>query len=203
MTVPRAWSPRALARGVAPLVVWSPRALARGASVVCALVLLAVSISSAQGGGAAAAGPVVVLETAKGTIEIQMYQSESPKSVDKILALVKRGFYRGQRIHRVERSLVQFGDPASRDVSRKDWWGRTSSGTAVGVAEFNRHLNVRGAVGLAHGGDARYADSQIYILKTASPSLNKVHVVIGQVTKGMDVVDKLQIADVIKNVTIR
>lgn len=181
----------------------TPRVRVVWASVVCALAFLAVSFPSAQTGGAAAGGPTLVLETAKGTIEIRMYQSESPKSVDKILGLVKRGFYRGQRIHRVERSLVQFGDPSSRDVSRKDWWGRTSSGAAVGVAEFNKRLHVRGAVGLAHGGDARYADSQIYILKAASPSLDKVHVVIGQVTRGMEVVDKLQIADVIKNTTVR
>jgi cyclophilin family peptidyl-prolyl cis-trans isomerase len=40
-------------------------------------------------------------------------------------------------------------------------------------------------------------------MKTAGPSLDKVHVVIGQVTKGIEVVDKLQIADVIKNTTIR
>ena len=37
----------------------------------------------------------------------------------------------------------------------------------------------------------------------ASPSLDKVHVVIGQVTKGMEVVDKLQIADVIKATTVK
>jgi hypothetical protein len=102
------------------------RARVMWAWVVCAVALLAVSVPSAQTGGAAASGPTLVLETAKGTIEIRMYQAESPKSVEKILGLVKRGFYRGQRIHRVERSLVQFGDPSSRDVSRKDWWGRTS-----------------------------------------------------------------------------
>jgi cyclophilin family peptidyl-prolyl cis-trans isomerase len=73
---------------------------------------------------------------------------------------------------------------------------------AVGVAEFNKRTHVRGAVGLAHGGDARYADSQIYILKTASPSLNGKHVVIGQVTKGIEVVDRLQVADVIKNALV-
>lgn len=175
------------------------------AVVACAAVVGMMPDAGAQqrGSAPAAAGPVVTFETAKGPIDIRFFQTESPKSVEKILGLVSRNFYRGQRIHRVERSLVQFGDPTSRDVSRKDWWGRAGSGTAVGIAEFNKRKNVRGAVGLAHGGDARYADSQLYILKLANPALDGKHVVVGQVTRGMDVVDKLQVTDLIKTVTIQ
>jgi peptidylprolyl isomerase len=169
------------------------------AAVVAALVL--TSPTAAQR-ATAPPNPTLTIDTAKGAVEIRLLRNESPKSVEKILALVKRGFYRGQRIHRVERSLVQFGDPASRDVSRKDWWGRTSSGAAVGVAEFNKYTHVRGAVALAHGGDPRYADSQIYIMKVASPSLNGKHVVIGMVTKGIEIVDKLVVADVLRNLTV-
>ena len=175
--------------------------LFRLVAVSATVAAVLVGVLRAQG-GAALPDPMMTLETAKGTMEIRLYRAESPKSVAQIIALVKRNFYRGQRIHRVERSLVQFGDPASRDVSRKDWWGRTGSGNPIGVAEFNKHLNVRGAVGLAHGGNPQYADSQIYILKAAMPTLDKKHVVIGQVTKGVEVIDKLVITDVIKNVTI-
>lgn len=142
------------------------------------------------------------METAKGTIEIEFFQTDAPKSVAQIVGLAKRNFYRGQRFHRVEASLVQFGDPASRDVSRQAWWGRSSSGNPIGEAEFNRHTHVRGAVSLAHSGSARGADSQLFIMKTASPGLNKVHVVIGRVTRGMEVVDKIQVADLIKQATI-
>jgi cyclophilin family peptidyl-prolyl cis-trans isomerase len=166
------------------------------------LVTTLVSLPVGAQRAGASPDPVMTIETAKGAIAIRLFRTEAPKSIEKILALVKRNFYRGQRIHRVENSLVQFGDPSSRDVSRKDWWGRTGSGQAVGVAEFSKRTHVRGAVGLAHGGDARYADSQIYILKAASPSLNGKHVVIGQVIKGIEVVDKLQVADVLKNVTV-
>lgn len=176
------------------------RLLAQLASAVLAAAVFAMPLAAQR--AAAAPDPTMTIETAKGTIVIRLFRSEAPRSIEKILALVKRNFYRGQRIHRVENSLVQFGDPTSRDVSRKDWWGRTGSGTPVGVAEFNKRTNIRGAVGLAHGGDARYADSQIYILKAASPSLNGKHVVIGQVTKGIEVVDKLQVTDVLKNVTV-
>jgi peptidyl-prolyl cis-trans isomerase B (cyclophilin B) len=172
--------------------------------VTVASAVVAATLAGTLGAqrGAVTTDPLLTLETAKGTIEMRLFRAESPKSVEQIIALVKRNFYRGQRIHRVERSLVQFGDPSSRDVSRKDWWGRTGSGNRIGVAEFNKHLNVRGAVGLAHGGNAQNADSQIYILKAAMPNLDKKHVVIGQVTKGLEVADKLAVADVIKNVTI-
>jgi peptidyl-prolyl cis-trans isomerase B (cyclophilin B) len=174
-------------------------------AVTCAVLTVCgapASVRAQRASAPPALGPVLTLDTAKGAIEIRLYRAEAPKSVDQILALVARNFYRGQRIHRVERSLVQFGDPTSRDVSRKDWWGRSGSGKPVGVAEFNKRMHVRGAVGLAHSGDARYADSQIYILKTASPSLDGKHVVIGQVTKGIDVVDRLQVTDLIKAVTV-
>jgi peptidyl-prolyl cis-trans isomerase B (cyclophilin B) len=146
----------------------------------------------------------MVIDTAKGSIEIQLFRADAPKSVDHILALVKSNFYRGLRVHRAEKSLVQFGDPQSRDASRRDSWGSGGSGNPIGVAELSRrHLNVRGSVGLAHGGVAKFADSQLYILKTASPSLDGKHVVIGQVIKGMDVVDRLDVPDVLKLVTIR
>lgn len=147
--------------------------------------------------------PVMVIETLKGVIEIQLYQTEAPKSVAHIIELVNRSFYRGQRIHRVETSLVQFGDPATRDMTKEPSWGTGSSGNPIGAAEFTKHLHVRGAVGLAHGGDPKWADSQLYIMKTASPSLDGKHVIIGRVTKGMDVVDRLVKADVFKMVSIR
>src|SRR6188472_1003638 len=48
------------------------------------------------------AGPIVVVETAsKGSFEFETYPNEAPKSVDHILALAKRNFYNGQRVHRV------------------------------------------------------------------------------------------------------
>ncbi len=172
-------------------------------ATMCALVVAFGVASQAQRAAApAATNPLLTLETAKGTVVIQLYRADAPKSVEQILSLVARNFYRGQRIHRVEKTLVQFGDPTSRDVSRKDWWGRAGSGKVIGVAEFNKRTHVRGAVGLAHTGNASSADSQLYILKAASPSLNGKHVVIGQVTKGMEVVDRLQVTDLIKAATV-
>src|SRR3954468_16783786 len=78
------------------------------------------------------AGPVVVLETAKGTIEIETYPEDAPKTVANFLDLVKKGFYNGLRFHRAEANfLVQIGDPKSRDMSLSEWWGRYGSGKPI------------------------------------------------------------------------
>src|SRR4029453_16629663 len=110
--------------------------------------------------------PVLVLETVKGAVEVELFAAEAPKSVDHILALIKRGFYRGQCFHRVETSLAQFGDPQSRDFSKKAYWGSGGSGSPVGVFELSKSRSlVHGAVGLAHSGNPAGADSQMFILK--------------------------------------
>jgi cyclophilin family peptidyl-prolyl cis-trans isomerase len=152
------------------------------------------------------ASPVIVCETAKGSFQIQTFAADAPKSVDHIVKLVRANFYRGLRFHRVEKGLVQIGDPQTRNVSLKNVWGTESSGNPIGVAEITKkHSHVRGAVGLAHPdpGSAAYADSQFYIMKIADPGLDARFVVIGQVTSGMDVVDKLEVADVLRNATIK
>jgi peptidyl-prolyl cis-trans isomerase B (cyclophilin B) len=89
-------------------------------------------------------------------------------------------------------------------VTRKAWWGRGGTTPTVGVAELKSGIgHVRGAVGLAHSGNAKLASSQFYIMKAASPSLNGKHAVFGRVTSGMPIVDTLQVADVLKLATIR
>jgi cyclophilin family peptidyl-prolyl cis-trans isomerase len=154
------------------------------------------------------AGPIVVVETVKGTFEFETYPGDAPKSVEHILALVKRNFYNGQRVHRVEPGfVVQFGDPKTRDMTKRDSWGQTAgggSGKPIGVAEISKtHLHTKGAVGLAHAGDAAQGDSQIYVMLGDRPALNGKYAVIGRVLSGMDVVQKLQVEDIIKKVSIR
>jgi peptidyl-prolyl cis-trans isomerase B (cyclophilin B) len=168
-------------------------------------ILLALALVAVVAGVRAQApeNPRMVIETDKGSITIEFFQADAPKSVEHILELARRNFYRAQRIHRVERSLVQFGDRTSRDMTRREWWGRGGSGTPIGVAEFNKHSHVRGAVSLAHGGNAAAADSQMFIVKVASPALDGKHVVIGRVVSGMDVVDRLEVADRLSNVTVQ
>lgn len=143
-----------------------------------------------------AADPEFVIETAKGAIEIRLFRGDAPRTVEHLLALIRRSFYRGQRIHRVERSLVQFGDPNSRDMTRKASWGSGGSGTPINAFELvKKYTHRRGMVGMGHSGNPMAADSQMYIMKAVSPSLDGKYAIIGQVTRGMEVVDKLEVTD--------
>ena len=173
-------------------------------ATVLAAGVWVTAVSAWQAKPAPPADPVIVFETAKGTIEMQLFQAEAPKSVAHILDLMKRSFYRGQRFHRVLGSLIQVGDPNSRNMSRQDSWGTANSGRPIGVFELSKkRLHVRGAVALAHSGDPARADSQIYIMKAASPSLDGKHAVIGRVVAGMAVVDKIAVADMIKDAKVK
>jgi len=153
-------------------------------------------------------GPVIVIETAKGAIEFETYPDDAPKTVAHVVSLAKRGFYNGMRFHRVVPGfIVQVGDPQSRDMSKREWWGRgdfAGSGTPVGVAEISKkHLHVRGAVAMAHPGNPAEADAQFYITLTAQPKLDGKYAVFGRVISGLDVVAKIQVADVVKKLYVK
>jgi cyclophilin family peptidyl-prolyl cis-trans isomerase len=153
------------------------------------------------------AGPVIVLETAKGTIEIETYPEEAPKTVAQIISLVKRDFYNGLRFHRVEPGfgLVQIGDPQSRNMLMREWWGRAASGKPIGASEITKkRRHVRGAVAMAYPGtDPKSADSQFFINLKAHPEWDTRYTVFGRVVHGMEVVDTIQAADVLTRAYVR
>ena len=188
----------------------------RSTGVIVTAFLVAVFVEAAAGQGgaaqqpaapaakpAAAAGPVLVVQTAKGVIEIQTYPADAPKTVEHIVALAKRNFYNGLRVHRVVPGfVVQFGDPQTRDMTKRDRWGSGGSGNQIGVSEIKRPHRV-GSVAAAHPGDPRYADSQMYITFKPQPKLDRDFTVFGQVTVGMDVAQKLAVNDIIRRVTVK
>ena len=162
-------------------------------------------LAQAKAGGT---GPVITIETEKGAIVIQTYQDKAPRTVAHIVDLVKKNFYNAQRIHRVVKGqLVQWGDKMSRDMTYREWWGRSpggSSGTPIGVAEFTKGLRHRaGSVSMAHAGNPAAADSQIFICLAPMPNLDGKHVIFGEVTQGLDVAKKLVVTDRLKRVSVK
>ena len=152
------------------------------------------------------AGPIIVLETVKGTIEFETYPEEAPKTVARIVELVKKNFYTGLRFHRSEPNFViQVGDPVTRDMSRQASWGRQSSGKPIGVAEITKkRRHVLGAVAMAYPGtDKLAADSQFFIMRRAAPEMDGKYTVFGKVVSGMDVVAKIQRGDVLKRAYLK
>jgi cyclophilin family peptidyl-prolyl cis-trans isomerase len=153
-------------------------------------------------------GPVIVVETSKGTFAIETFSREAPKTVSHVAALVRRGFYDGQRVHRtVPGFVVQWGDPRSRELAREAEWGRgpeASSGTAIGTAEISRkRLHVAGAVGVSHPGRPAAADSQLYVTLANRPDLDGYYALFGQVIAGAEVPSRLERGDLITRMYVR
>jgi cyclophilin family peptidyl-prolyl cis-trans isomerase len=170
--------------------------------------LFAVLTASPDAGQAVVLGPIIVVETTKGTFAFETYPGEAPKTVAHVVALVRRGFYDGQRVHRaIPGFLVQWGDPRSRDAGRESEWGRgpeASSGKPIGAAEISKkHLNVAGAVAMAHPGSPAAADSQIYVTLAKRADLDGYYTVFGRVIAGADVPATMERGDVITRMYVK
>jgi cyclophilin family peptidyl-prolyl cis-trans isomerase len=167
-------------------------------------------LSSQQPKPATPPSPILVVDTGKGPIEIALFPSEAPKSVERVLELARKSFYRGLRFHWVETGVIQFGDPLTRDMTKSTDWGSGGSGIGnrvrpLGVAETSKRKFDRGAVGLAYktGQPPVTADSQMFILRMPNPALDGKYALIGRVTSGMDIVDKINKNDVVKQVYVK
>lgn len=179
-----------------------------GRLAVAAALVLGLGSTPRPAEAQDAIGPVIVVETSKGTFSFETFPNQAPATVAHIVALATSGFYDGQRVHRaIPGFVVQFGDPQSKDLSKRELWGRgaaAASGKPIGVAEVTtRRKHDLGAVGMAHLGDPAKADSQIYITLAPRHELDLQYVVFGQVMTGDDVPARLQIGDSIVRMYVR
>jgi len=127
----------------------------------------------------------VIMTTKSGKIVIKLRPDLAPKHVAQIKALVKRKFYDGIVFHRVIPGfMAQTGDPT----------GTGSGGSDLPniPAEFSDTPFKRGTVGMARSSDPDSANSQFFICFDDASFLNGKYTVFGEVTSGMDVVDKIK-----------
>lgn len=124
----------------------------------------------------------------------------SPKTTAQIVDLVKKKFYDGQKVHRVEDWVIQWGDPASRNGIG----GRVGSGGSGKQLPFesNPASFMKGVVGIASTGSRVGGDSQLFIVLKDSEFLNGNYAILGKVTEGMDVAMKVTAGDTFKSATI-
>ncbi|WP_279479448.1 peptidylprolyl isomerase [Aureimonas sp. SK2] len=143
----------------------------------------------------AAAGDTLVIETNKGEIDVKLRPDLAPKHVEQIKALAKEGFYNGVVFHRViDGFMAQTGDPTGT--------GMGGSERPDLQAEFSDAPFKRGVVGMARAQDPNSANSQFFIMLADGDFLNGQYTVVGEVTKGMDVVDKIKKGDEANNGTV-
>lgn len=150
-----------------------------------AVLGLALSAALAFAAPALAGENTVNLETKDGKITIELRPEIAPKHVKQLKTLIGQGFYDGLKFHRViDGFMVQTGDPKGN--------GTGGSSLPNIPAEFSSAPFKRGTVGMARSGDPNSANSQFFICLGDSEFLNNNYTVVGVVTSGMEVVDKIK-----------
>jgi cyclophilin family peptidyl-prolyl cis-trans isomerase len=133
---------------------------------------------------------VAELHTTAGEIDIRFFPDVAPNHVKNFLDLAQKGFYNGTKFHRViPNFMIQGGDPNTISGNPATW-GTGGSPNNV-KAEFNSVPHKRGIVSMARSNDPDSASSQFFIVVADSRFLDNNYTVFGQVTKGMDVADKI------------
>jgi peptidyl-prolyl cis-trans isomerase B (cyclophilin B) len=135
------------------------------------------------------------IKTSRGDIETDLFAAEAPKTVNNFVFLARDGFYDGLTFHRVIRDFVaQGGCPL----------GTGTGGPGYSFEDETRgnpHKHEAGSLSMANAGPNTNG-SQFFICHKPQPHLNGKHTVFGKVTKGMDVVLKLQQGDFIDKILI-
>jgi len=124
------------------------------------------------------------LSTTEGDITVELFDADAPKTVENFRTLAADGFYDGVIFHRVIKDfMIQGGDPTGTGTGGPGYTFED---------EINQHKIVRGALAMANAGPGTNG-SQFFIVTTdAAPWLDGRHTVFGQVTEGMDVVDRIE-----------
>jgi cyclophilin family peptidyl-prolyl cis-trans isomerase len=144
--------------------------------------------------------PTPAAQTAKGKIVVELYPAKAPKTCEQILRLIDTGFYEGQRVHRVEPWVVQWGDPQSK---ADDWESRQVGSQGSGKQLPYEATDIKmqaGTLAMASTGEKVGGDSQVFILTSACTAdqasfLQAKYCAFGKVLSGMDVVDKVSRGD--------
>ena len=137
--------------------------------------------------------PTLSILTEQGTMELRLFAADAPLTVYNIVTLAQRGYFDGQRFHRVVPNfVVQGGDP------RGD--GNGGPGHAI-RDELNRRRYGRGVLGMALSGP-NTGGSQFFVTHSPQPHLDGGYTVFGELLEGGDVLDRITQGDRIVRVTV-
>ena len=149
---------------------------------------------------------IATFETNVGTITAELYDKEAPVTVANFEKLANSGFYDGVKFHRViDDFVVQGGDPLSRDLPA----GNPRVGTGGPGWQIkcetagNPHKHAVGALSMAHAGKDTGGSQFFMVLSEQNTRhLNGVHTVFGQITAGLDAMQKIKGNDVMTKVRV-
>jgi len=140
------------------------------------------------------------VQTSKGTMRIELYDADAPRTVANFKGLVDQGYFDGIIFHRVAKGFViQTGDPTGTGTDGKSIYG----------GEFEDELNPntpsyqegykRGVVAMANRGPNTNL-SQFFVVLRDLPTLPKNFTIFGKVVKGMEVADSIAAVDIVPQV---
>ena len=133
----------------------------------------------------------LILETSKGKVSIALRPDLAPNHVKRIKELVRQGFYDGLVFHRViDGFMAQTGCPEGT--------GTGGSGQKL-RAEFSAEKHKRGTVSMARAQNPDSGDSQFFICFKDAPWLDRQYTAWGEVTEGMEYVDKIKRGEPVAN----
>jgi len=163
----------------------------RLSSALCLALVMVMPVGSAAQGE----NPVVVIETSMGDITVELFPDRAPKSVENFLAYVNQGFYDGTIFHRVISNFMIQGGGFTADMQKKD-----DTRAPIENEADNGLKNGRGTLAMARTPEIHSATGQFFInvkdnafLDYKGPSAADFgYAVFGQVTEGLDVVDKIK-----------
>ena len=127
------------------------------------------------------------MQTNHGSIEVELFDEDAPKTVENFTKLARDGFYDGVIFHRVIRDfMIQGGDPTGTGTGGPGYTFED---------EFNDHKVARGALAMANAGPNTNGSQFFVVTAEATPWLDGKHTVFGRVTNGMGVVDEISSVD--------
>lgn len=130
---------------------------------------------------------VAVIKTNMGTIEIELFANETPKTVENFVGLANKGYYNGVIFHRViDNFMIQGGDPTGTGRGGDSFWGGKFADEIVPSLKHDQP----GILSMANAGPNTNG-SQFFITLVATPWLDGKHTVFGKVIVGMEVVSAI------------
>lgn len=127
---------------------------------------------------------VAVIKTNMGTIEIELYDKQTPKTVENFVGLANKKYYDGVIFHRViDGFMIQGGDPTGTGRGGESFWGKKFNDEIVKELVFDSE----GILAMANAGPNTNG-SQFFITLAPTKWLNGNHTIFGRVINGMDVV---------------
>lgn len=130
---------------------------------------------------------VIEMENAAafGTIKIELYSNIAPKMVAQFKQLAREGVYNGTTFHRINQTVIQGGDPNSKDNDpSNDGMGNSDKPNVP--AEFSDIPYDTGIVGAARTADPDSANSQFFIMLKREAGFDNKYTVFGKVIEGMN-----------------